>query len=147
MTREEAIQELAEWIKQMKDHGVPNYSTRYKALKLAIKELQAEPAKHGEGAKNRYGEKRMSKYIDKDKVLEYIIFGVVGKDITCGELARAIENLPTIEVSERTGEWALRPDDYHEYYECDQCGIAIGIDDTRNYCPNCGAKMEGSEGE
>lgn len=42
----------------------------------------------------------MSKYIDKDKVLEYIIFGVVGKDITCGELARGIESLPTIEVSE-----------------------------------------------
>lgn len=42
----------------------------------------------------------MSKYIDKDKVLEYIIFNVVGKDITCGELARAIESIPTIEVSE-----------------------------------------------
>ena len=42
----------------------------------------------------------MSKYIDKDKVLEYIIFKVVGKDITCGELARGIESLPTIEVSE-----------------------------------------------
>lgn len=47
----------------------------------------------------------MSKYIDKDKVLEYIIFGVVGKDITCGELARAIESLPTIEVSERHEKW------------------------------------------
>lgn len=44
----------------------------------------------------------MSKYIDKDKVLEYIIFGVVGKEITCGELKRAIESLPTIEVSEDT---------------------------------------------
>ena len=42
----------------------------------------------------------MSKYIDKDKVLEYIIFGVVGKDITCGELTRAIDSIPTIEVSE-----------------------------------------------
>lgn len=42
----------------------------------------------------------MNKYIDKDKVLEYIIFGVVGKDITCGELKRGIESLPTIEVSD-----------------------------------------------
>lgn len=42
----------------------------------------------------------MSKYIDKDKVLEYIVFEVVGKDITCGELRRAIESLPTIEVSD-----------------------------------------------
>lgn len=42
----------------------------------------------------------MSKYIDKDKVLEYIIFKVVGKDITCRELTRGIESLPTIEVSD-----------------------------------------------
>ena len=30
MTREEATQELDEWIKQMKDHGVPPYSAKYK---------------------------------------------------------------------------------------------------------------------
>lgn len=47
----------------------------------------------------------MSRYIDQDKVLEYIIFGVVGKDITCGELKRAIESLPAIEVSEKTDDW------------------------------------------
>lgn len=28
MTRDEATQELVEWIKQMKDHGVPPYSTQ-----------------------------------------------------------------------------------------------------------------------
>lgn len=39
MTREEATQELVEWITQMIEHGVPNYSTRYKALKLAIEAL------------------------------------------------------------------------------------------------------------
>lgn len=43
MTRDEATQELVEWITQMIEHGVPNYSTRYKALKLAIEALQAEP--------------------------------------------------------------------------------------------------------
>ena len=47
----------------------------------------------------------MSRYIDQDRVLEYIIFEVVGKDITCGELKRAIESLPAIEVSERTDDW------------------------------------------
>ncbi len=50
-----------------------------------------------------------------------------------------IKNLPT---SEKKGEWILQSDDYHEYYECDQCGIAIGLDDIRNFCPNCGARME-----
>lgn len=42
----------------------------------------------------------MRRYIDKQKVLEYIIFGVVGKNITCGELKRAIERLPALEVDE-----------------------------------------------
>lgn len=47
----------------------------------------------------------MNRYVDQDRVLEYIIFGVVGKDITCGELKRAIESLPAIEVSEKTDDW------------------------------------------
>lgn len=47
MTRDEATQVLTEWIKQMKDHGVPPYSTKYKALNMAIEALQAEPVKHG----------------------------------------------------------------------------------------------------
>ena len=41
----------------------------------------------------------------------------------------------------KTGKWALQSDDYHEYYECDQCGMAVGLDDVRNFCPNCGADM------
>ena len=78
----------------------------------------------------------MSKYIDKDKVLEYIIFGVVGKDITCGELARAIESLPTIEVSERQGEW----EDFKNGCKCTTCGRWSNR--MSDYCPNCGAKMD-----
>lgn len=47
MTREEATQELVEWIKQMKDHGVPPYSAKYKALDIAIEALQIKSVKHG----------------------------------------------------------------------------------------------------
>ena len=46
MTRGEAMRELAEWMKQMKDHGVPPYSAKYKALDMAIEALQTE-TKHG----------------------------------------------------------------------------------------------------
>lgn len=59
MTRDEATQELAEWIKQMKDHGVPPYSAKYKALKLAIEALQEQKHDGCEGCKytdkNQYG--------------------------------------------------------------------------------------------
>ena len=47
MTREEAIQELCEWLQQMIDHGVPNYSAKREALAYAISALSAEPSDKG----------------------------------------------------------------------------------------------------
>lgn len=41
MTREEAIQELCEWLQHMIDHGVPNYSAKREALAHAISALSA----------------------------------------------------------------------------------------------------------
>lgn len=55
------------------------------------------------------------------------------------EAVEAIKQLPPAQP--KTGKWALQSDDYHEYYECDQCGMAVGLDDVRNFCPNCGADM------
>lgn len=52
-----------------------------------------------------------------------------------------LKKLPSAQPERERGEWVLQSDDYHEYYECDQCGIAVGLDDVRNFCPNCGAKM------
>ena len=63
--------------------------------------------------------------------------------ISVGEAVIRIEQLPPAQP--KTGKWALQSDDYHEYYECDQCGMAVGLDDVRNFCPNCGADMEVTE--
>ena len=59
------------------------------------------------------------------------------------EVKKAIDKLPTAEP--RKGKWIIQSNTYHEYWECDQCGMGVGLDDVRNYCPNCGAKMEESE--
>lgn len=48
---------------------------------------------------------------------------------------------PTIEAEPvRHGEWC-REEEYGVFWVCDQCGFASEYKD--NYCPNCGAKMDG----
>ena len=50
----------------------------------------------------------------------------------------------------KQGKWVLKTfdDGYGEYqlYECNQCGAVTAQRKSKNYCHNCGAKME-SEGE
>ena len=45
------------------------------------------------------------------------------------------------------GEWIEQEDDYHHYWECSECGMGVGLDDIRNFCPNCGAMMKGADDE
>ena len=42
------------------------------------------------------------------------------------------------------GHWIEQEDDYHHYWECSECGMGVGLDDIRNFCPNCGADMRGN---
>lgn len=65
------------------------------------------------------------------------------KNIAWSIALTKIRQLPSAQPERKKGEWVLQSDDYHEYYECDQCGIAVGLDDVRNFCPNCGADMRG----
>ena len=65
--------------------------------------------------------------------------GVPYKAYALNWCINTIRDLPSAQPERKQGEWVLQSDDYYEYYECDQCGIAVGLDDVRNYCPNCGA--------
>lgn len=63
--------------------------------------------------------------------------------ITCGA-ALAEEYVIQLSSTERTGEWI----DTGSGQECSECHeIQYGYDNYRNFCPNCGAKMERSKDE
>ncbi len=64
------------------------------------------------------------------------------------EWNRWLESLNSIPSADRPqGEWIEQEDDYHHYWECSECGIGVGLDDIRNFCPNCGARMKGKDNE
>ena len=65
---------------------------------------------------------------------------------------RAIRELPAADVAEvRHGRWIdaypdIEPNPMFMYGICSECGFEQGISKYLNYCPNCGAKMNGVVG-
>ena len=65
---------------------------------------------------------------------------------------RAIRELPAADVAEvRHGRWIdaypdIEPNPMFMYGICSECGFEQGISKYLNYCPNCGAKMDGVAG-
>lgn len=51
----------------------------------------------------------------------------------------------SLEQEPKTGEWIEHFDESGKWYECDQCHSDWG--GVVNFCPNCGAKMEGESHE
>ena len=65
--------------------------------------------------------------------------------VTKEVIEREIMSIPS--ADRPRGEWIEQEDDYHHYWECSECGMGVGLDDIRNYCPNCGARMKGADNE
>lgn len=89
----------------------------------------------------------MSEYIERDrllKVLEGNFYGIGGADV----MRQLIEMQPAVDVSPvRHGRWIYGED---IDIQCSVCGAdALTEGDYRqtrsNYCPNCGARMDGEE--
>lgn len=88
----------------------------------------------------------MPRYIDADvlmKLLHTDDFGTPDERWKPeSEFARMIEATPTADVAEvKRGHWKTY---IYKIYTCDACGKTNGRHET-NYCPNCGAKMDGGE--
>ena len=63
-----------------------------------------------------------------------------------------IDNAPAADVAEVVhGQWIdaypdIEPNPMFMYGICSECGFEQGISKYLNYCPNCGAKMDGCDG-
>ena len=77
-------------------------------------------------------------------------FKLLGMIASIGyEHEKMLNNLPSAE--QKTGEWILAFDGYENTWVCSECGAEYVLYDgtisEQHYCPNCGAKMGGSEKE
>lgn len=91
----------------------------------------------------------LAKSLEKER--EYLINrGLVGaEDVICHHALPLIENAPTIDALKADrprGEWiGNNLDGTFKVWDCSECGIHM---ETRwNFCPNCGAKMDGERSE
>lgn len=90
----------------------------------------------------------MAKYIDRERLLHRFniddMMNVNGTLISLNIARNVISNFPAADVAPVVhGTWL----DNEDYMFCSICGIQWNYCDndteTFNYCPNCGARMEG----
>nr|WP_277098314.1 hypothetical protein [Dialister invisus] len=95
----------------------------------------------------------MAKYIDADALKECLKSTWDYDDAERIVTESEIDNLPAADVAEVVhGQWILErePDGKPYCFHCSVCDNDfhyIGIFTAYDYCPNCGAKMDGMDGE
>lgn len=64
-----------------------------------------------------------------------------------GEVLMKIDDTPTVNVPDiKVGEWKGKPIAGYSTVRCSECGDVFMENTGKwNYCPNCGAKMDGVE--
>lgn len=104
----------------------------------------------------------MSEYIEKEAVINFIENGLNNPDKTKSfghdaiEIMAEVRYMPAADVVEvRHGKWIseiVERCDWRgkkqQYYQPNSCSAChIGLAKKTNFCPNCGAKMDGKEVE
>ena len=95
----------------------------------------------------------MTDYIDREKI--FSIWRSMPAPASVTSLAAAISQTPAVDVAEvRHGRW-MTTDAYPHHLYCSVCYKTYAknakwvneLDLPTNYCPNCGALMDGKENE
>lgn len=85
-------------------------------------------------------------YIDKKTAIEKVIEALNPSAIKAIQAKTAIEKIPNADVVEvKHGKWITLEAEIG-LYSCSLCGHKI-LRAECNYCPNCGAKMDGGSEE
>lgn len=95
----------------------------------------------------------MNDYISRQAVLEVVksmpndnpsywhTCDVIDREDTLDE----IEGLPSVTPTERTGHWLYAGENKRDKWLCDLCFDEVAK--PKNFCPNCGARMESEDNE
>lgn len=134
MTREEAVEVLIKKAYCFRGEEVT-------VLRMAIEALQQEPSEDLISRKDA---------IDEMGYCQTYLFDTRDKDkkISLEDALYALEQIPSAEP--KRGKWQRFNYSDGDVMECTNCGYRdwgdVWEEESRNYCPNCGARME-SDGE
>lgn len=85
-------------------------------------------------------------YIAREMAIETLYYNV---DETCSAVVSDFEAIPAADVAEVVhGRWIDNGSNGYKWaFICSKCGYIDGypFDDRYNFCPDCGAKMDGGE--
>ena len=86
--------------------------------------------------------------IDADSLISLVQDATILGDGFKQAFVAIVNGEPTIEPERETGKWIPHKSVFgglgEKVYTCDQCGYNIGFH-AENFCPRCGAMMEGGE--
>lgn len=85
---------------------------------------------------------RMTEYIKREYAVDVAVdvyYNTPDIDLSCEKFEAAILKIPSSDVAPvKHGRWKRYGKNLGE---CSECGEVVAI--RNNYCPNCGAKMDG----
>ena len=120
MNREEAQEQLTEWLEQMRNHGVPNWSAKLTALDMAIKALNDWTEYSDKLWKIAYERGKAEEWIPCDEKLpsesgEYLVSYVLLNDEICTGTAHYGKPLLPLNTNETECGW-YKTDGDGDYY-------------------------------